>query len=158
MRTGPDVFGCVAKSLLHATIEYIECPFPEPVITILFTIFHDAAIYLIDIFEAPIFHESAQDLAAYASSAIGNDCLFFESIILIRFDLADEVVRGPGFRDNSILEFSDRCLIRITPIKEYDVLTALLYEFVERFWFEMFATTDYAGMIDLYFVWHAKGN
>ena len=61
-----DVFGLVAEFDAHPLVEYVQRALPETFVAVGFAVLHDAAVNLIDLFEALLFHEHAQHFAADA--------------------------------------------------------------------------------------------
>ena len=52
--------GMVTKVHAHAAIKDIELALPQPIVTVRFAVLYDTAVYLVDIFEATLFHHGAQ--------------------------------------------------------------------------------------------------
>lgn len=58
MRTLAYRLGMVGKLHRHAVVEHPQAAFPQPVVAVGFTVFDDAAVYLVDVFEAAFFHHA----------------------------------------------------------------------------------------------------
>ncbi len=69
---------CVVADIhAHATIKDIELAFPQPVITERLAVLDDAAIDLVYVFEATLFHHGAEELAAHTTGTIADDFFVF---------------------------------------------------------------------------------
>lgn len=120
----------------------MERTFPKSIVAVGFAVLHDAAVYLVDVLEATLFHEDTEDFAADAAGTICHDLLVFDVIIFVALDLAQEVCSGARIRHDSIFERTDRRLIGITPIKEYDVLAMLFDQLVDLVRLKVFSGAD----------------
>jgi len=107
-----------------AIIEGVERALPETVISKLVTVANDATIDLVDLAKAAILHDDRENFAANTTSAIGDDRLIFEMVVLTALDLSDKLLRGSYIRHDRILKFTDLRLESITAIEEDDFIAA----------------------------------
>jgi hypothetical protein len=55
-----NYLGMVTKVHAHTAVKHIEISLPQPVIAIRFAVFYNAAVYLVNVLEAALFHHGAQ--------------------------------------------------------------------------------------------------
>lgn len=148
----------LAELVVHALVKDIHRAFPQAVVTVLFAIADNAAVNLVDLIKTAVFHQRGQDLAANTAGAIGHHRLVLHPVILAGFELGDEIVRGLHVRDDGIFKLANFRLHGIAPIKEDDLLAALLDELVDLFWLEVHAASDDAILIHLELARRAEGH
>lgn len=76
-----DLFGVVAELNAHAVIEHVQAALPQAVITKFFAVLHDTAVYLVHVFEAAVFHEWRQNLAADTARAVGDNLFVLQMVV-----------------------------------------------------------------------------
>ena len=126
-------FGVGRKLHVHTAIEDVQGALPEAGIPIFFAVAHDAAINLVDLFEATILHQGAQHLAADATGAVTDDWLILHPVIFAAFQLLDEVMGGVDIRHHSIFKLADLRLHSVATIKEDNIITAFFNQLVDLF-------------------------
>ena len=119
---------------MHAAIEDIEAAFPETLVSKLLAVANDAAFDLVHLFETAVEHDRTQDLAAYATGAVGDDWLVFEVVIFPTLDFIDEVVSGFNVGNHCVLELADFCLEGVSAIEENDFVASLLDQGIYFSW------------------------
>src|SRR5205814_1134256 len=118
------------------------------VIAICFAIFGDAAFHLIHLFEATLFHHGAQDFAADAASAVGDNGFVFDGIIFITVQLADEVLAGRGIGHNGVFELADGRFVGIAAVKKDYIVATLGNQLMHFSGFEVLATAYHTLLVN----------
>lgn len=144
----------VAELHVHSLVEHVERAFPQALVLEGFAVADDAAVHLVDLFEAAVDHEGAEDLAADAAGAVGDDGLVLEVVVLARVEFLDEVVGGVDVGHDGVLEFADLGFKGVAAVKEHHFLAAGFLggnEFVQLLRLEVGAAAHHAVLIDLQF-------
>ena len=139
-----------------AIIEGVERALPETVISKLVTVANDATIDLVDLAEAAILHDDRENFAANTTSAICDDRLILQMIVLTALDLSDKLLRGSYIRNNCILKFTDFGFEGITTIEEDDIVAAFGNQLIDFVWLEVNSAANHAVLINLNLIWIAK--
>ena len=78
-------YGCriVRKSHGHALVENSQCSFPQTIVALSFAVLDYASVYLVNIFEAALFHHGTDHFAAHAASTISHNFLVFDIVVFV---------------------------------------------------------------------------
>ena len=152
------VLQSLAKLVVHALIKDIHGAFPQAIIAILFAVAHDAAIDLVDLFEATVLHQRRQDLAANATGAVGHHRLILHPVILAGLDFLDEIMRGFHIGHDGIFKLANLRFHGVAAVKENDLLATFFYQLIYLFWLEVHAAANDAVFIHLQLARRAKGH
>jgi len=144
-----DVFSMVGKLDIHPPVKDIQRTFPQPVVAIRFSVFYDAAVHLVHLFETAIFHKAAEDLAADTTGTIGDDRLVFDVVVFAAFQFCDEIFAGARVGNDGVLEFPHFGFVGVTAVEKDHIVTAFFDKFMYVRRFEVFAATDYPVFVNL---------
>ena len=78
---------------IETRVEYVQRPFPEASVAILFPVANDATFYLVDLFKTAVLHDERENFAANTTSAIRNDWFVLDVVVFAALKLCDEVTR-----------------------------------------------------------------
>ena len=132
-----DVFGTRAELVGHATVEYVECAIPEAIIAEFFTVFHDAAVDLVNLFESAVFHQDAEDFAAYTTCTVGDDGAVLYSVVLGVFEFPQKIWCRPYGWNERIAESANLGFVGVTSVEKYNLSASLTNQFVNLFGLQM---------------------
>ena len=139
-------------------IKNVERTFPQPRVFEPLGVPNDAAIDLVHLFESTILHDERQDLAANSAGAIGDNGFVFEVVIGTALEHFDKFGSCFYWRDNSVLEFADRCFVFISSIKEDHVVSTRCDKFIDFGRRQVNTSTNDAVFIDNDFFRNTKGH
>lgn len=143
---------------MHASIKDIEAALPETLVSELLAIADDATFDLIHLFEAAVQHDRAQDLAADAAGAVGDDWLVLEVVILATLNFVDEVMGCFNVWNHCVFEFADLGFEGVSAIEEDDFVALFFDKGVYLSWLQVLATVLNSGFLNLDLVWLREGN
>ena len=115
----------VGEVHVHAVVEDVERTLPERLVALALAVANDATLDLVNLFEAALDHDRAQDLAANTAGAVGDDRLVFDVVVFARLDLGDEVVAGLHVGNDRVFELADFGFVGIASVEEHNVVAAL---------------------------------
>lgn len=144
-----DRLGVVGEIDGHAVVKHAQAAFPEAVVAIRFAVFHDAAVDLIHICEAALFHHGTDGFAADAARAIRDDFLVFDIVVFVAFEFSDKVAAGVRVWHNRVLELADFSFVGVATVKEHNVVAVLLDHLVHLLRFEVLTAANHAVFIDV---------
>ena len=139
-----------------AIIEGVERALPETVISKLVTVANDATIDLVDLAEAAILHDDRENFASNTTSAICNDRLILEMVVLTALNFRNKLLRGSYIWNNRILKFTDLRFEGITTIEEDDFIAAFGNQLINFERLEVNSAADHAVLIHLDLIWITK--
>lgn len=152
------IIDAVAELHVHTLVKDIEGAFPQSLVAELFAVADNAAVDLIDLFEAAVLHQRGENLAANTAGAVGDYWLVLHPVVLAGLQLINEVVRGFDIRDDGVFEFANFRFHGISSVEEDNLITAFFNQLVDFFRLEVDAATDDAVGIDLEFTRSAEGH
>lgn len=144
--------GLVIEINVHPLVEDIERTVPQSLRAELLAVPDDSALDLVDLVEAAVLHEHAEDLAAHTARAVRDDRLVLEMVPRASIELLDEVVAGAHVRHDRVLELADLRLERIASIEEHDVVTTPFHKLVDLLGPQVFSPADDAFRPHLHLV------
>ena len=145
-------FCVVAEINCHTLIKHSQRTFPQSVVTVLFTVFHNPAVDLVNFFEPTLLHHGRYHFAANSTGTITNDLLIFYVVVLVAFEFGDKVSRCIGIWYDSIFEFTDTCFMLVASVKKHYVVTVFFHHLVDFMRLQVFAAAYYAVHIDIKFI------
>ncbi|MEN9660356.1 MAG: hypothetical protein RLZZ443_285 [Actinomycetota bacterium] len=144
-----DDLGFVAEVGLHAAVEDVERALPQALVLEALAVANDAALDLVDLFEAAVDHDGRKNFATDSTGAVGHDWLVFEVVVLAAFELFDKVVSGLNIWHDGVLELADLRLKRVAAIEKDDLIAALFDELVDLVWLEVHAAVGHTAAVNL---------
>jgi hypothetical protein len=128
--TNTNGLGFVREVNIHAAIKDVERTLPEAFVTVALAVAHNATFNLVDLLEAAIDHDRGENLAANASSAVGDDWFVLEVVILATFQFSDEVVGGLNIWNYRVFELANLGFEGVTAIKKDHVIATLFDQLI----------------------------
>ena len=144
-----DDLGVVAEVGLHASVEHVKRTLPQALVLEALAVANDAALNLVDLFEAAVDHDCREDLATDSTGAVGDDWLVLEVVVLAALELDNEVVAGLNVGHDRVLELADLGLECVAAVEEDHLIAALVDELVDLVWLEVHATVGDAAAVNL---------
>ena len=149
VRAFADGFGFVTEIYGHAVVKHAQATFPESVVAVLFPVFHDTAVYLVDLFKPALFHHGTDHFAADATGAVRDDFFVFDIVVFVAFEFFYEITRSLRVWHYGVTELPYLGFVLVAAVKKHYVIAVFFYHFVYFARFEVLAAADYAAHIHI---------
>ena len=117
-----DGFGVVTKVYCHAVVEHAQAALPQTIVTIFFTVFYYATIYLVYVGKATLFHHGAYYFAANTACAVANHFFVFNIVVFVTFKFGDKVTAGISVRYYGVFKLADFGFVRVAAVEKHYVV------------------------------------